>query len=239
MTETYLISFDDTDNLETVGTGHVLNWFLEAVPYDTGYITRHQLFVHDDVPFTSHNSAMCATVSGDVGFDEIVAEASQFLESECAEGSDPGLCIVCVSENIDAEALIEWGMRAKTEVLTKEDAYKVAQRCNVHLSEHGGDGQGVVGALAAVGLRLSGNDGRVRGRVEVAAGSMTVAELLEATGIDRVVANGQGALAEDCVVELGSSEVKAVFQDFSRTVLVTPISGGRYRLLGKQHLKRY
>lgn len=239
MTESYLVSFDDTDNLDSLGTGHVLSWFLDALPCETGYITRHQLFVHDDVPFTSHNSAMCATVVGDIGFERLVDEASRFLEANRAEGSDPGLCIAGVSAIADVDALVEWGMRAKAEVLTKEDAYGVARRCNVHLSEHGGDGQGVVGALAAVGLRLSGNDGRVRGKADVNAERLTVAELIDATGFDRVVALGEGELGRDCIIELRSSEVKAVFQDFSRTMLAASVGGGRYQLLGKQDLKRH
>ncbi|MBQ3328364.1 MAG: hypothetical protein IJG88_00225, partial [Eggerthellaceae bacterium] len=183
---TYLIAFDDTDNLETKGTGHVLAGFLATLPYQTSYITRHQLFVDERVPFTSHNSVMCATVSGDIAQDQLVELASRYLEEERAEGSDPGLCVADMDALASIEQLVEWGKRAKVEVLAKADAYDLAQRCNVHLSEHGGDGQGVVGALAGVGLRLSGNDGRVRGKKQVEAGRTTVAELLEHTGFDRV-----------------------------------------------------
>ena len=239
MMDGFLISFDDTDSIDTLGTGHVLNRFLATIPHKTGYITRHQLFVHDDVPFTSHNSSMCATVSGDIALDSFIECAARFLETERADGSDPGLCIAEVGAITDVNALVEWGLCAKTEVLAKEDAYTIAQHCNVHLSEHGGDGQGVVGALAAVGLRLSGNDGRVRGKAEVNAERLTVAELIDATGFDRVFAYGQGTLAHDCIIELDGSEVKAVFQDFSRTMLVAPIGHNRYQLLGRRFLKRY
>ena len=41
----------------------------------------------------------------------------------------------------------------------------LARDLGVHLSEHGGSGQGVVGALAGVGLRLGGNDGRLKGQL--------------------------------------------------------------------------
>lgn len=235
----YLISFDDTDNLETLGTGHLLARFLGELPFEAGYITRHQLFVDDRVPFTSHNSAMCATVDGDIDAGDLAARAGRFLEQERSEGSDPGLCVVDMQAVADTELLIEWGRRAKSEVLAKADAYDLAQQCNVHLSEHGGDGQGVVGALAAVGLRLSGNDGRVRGKVIVDAERMTVAELLARTGFDRVCACGQGVLAGDCEIELSSNEVKAVYQDFSSTVLATPTEEGGYLLMGKQQLKQY
>lgn len=55
------------------------------------------------------------------------------------------------------------GLRAKREVLTKEHAYALARRLRVHLSEHGGTGGGIIGALAGIGLYLEGNDGRYRG----------------------------------------------------------------------------
>lgn len=235
---TYLISFDDTDNLETLGTGHVLNRFLKSLPYKSSYITRHQLFVNELVPFTSHNSAMCALVSGDIELDELVNSTRCFLEKARAEGSDPGLCVADIERIASAELLVEWGRRAKVKVLAKAEAYALAEQCGVHLSEHGGDGQGVVGALAAVGLRLSGNDGRIRGKVTLDTPQITVRELIERTGFDRVCAYGQGALDGDCIVEIGDTEVKAVYQDFSSTVLVTP-AVGCYRLLEKQHLKRY
>lgn len=235
---TFLISFDDTDNLETLGTGHLLNRFLNSLPCETGYITRHQLFVNERVPFTSHNSAMCAPVSGAIELDELVDRAARFLEESRAEGSDPGLCIADVERTSSFDLLVEWGRRAKTEVLQKDEAYALAERCRVHLSEHGGDGQGIVGALAAVGLRLSGNDGRVRGKATLDAPQMTVRELVALSGFDRVCAYGQGILADDCVVITDGNEVKAVYQDFASTVLVTPVNG-KYRLLEKQHLKRY
>lgn len=234
----FLIAIDDTDNLETLGTGHVLAHFLDELPYETGFITRHQLFVNEQVPFTSHNSAMCASVEGDVSADELIERAADFLAKACAEGSDPGLCVVDRSGAEDLGALVEWGRRAKVEVLAKADAYALAARCGVHLSEHGGDGQGVVGALAGVGLRLSGNDGRVRGAARVTADRMTVGELIASTGFDRVVAYGLGLLPDDRVIRIDDERIKAVYQDFSRTVLVEPI-GSSYRPLSKQHLKSY
>ena len=55
---------------------------------------------------------------------------------------------------------IDFGYRAKQVVLTKSNAYKLAKKLDIHLSEHGGSGQGVIGALAGVALRLTANDGR-------------------------------------------------------------------------------
>ena len=54
--------FDDTDNLNSAyGTGKVARWFQDAMPEDCEClgVVRQQLFVCDEIPYTSHNSAAC------------------------------------------------------------------------------------------------------------------------------------------------------------------------------------
>ena len=68
---TTLITLDDTDHKGTPGTGHLaeaLRKELESLyGATTSRITRHQLFVHADIPYTSHNSAMCFAADIDGG----------------------------------------------------------------------------------------------------------------------------------------------------------------------------
>lgn len=232
------IAFDDTDTLDSPGTGHLLTDFLKTLPYETSYITRHQLFVSPDVPYTSHNSSMCSVVTGNLDLPELIRLASGYLEKTFAPGADPGLCIAGADRLVTPERLVAWGYRAKKEVLTKTAAYELAAECGVHLSEHGGTGQGVVGALAAVGLRIGGQDGRVKGRMPVGKGRMTVKELLACTGFERVSAYGQGELPADAVIELTEDRLKAVYQDYQSTVLVV-FMDGVYRPIGKSALKIY
>lgn len=234
----YYIAFDDTDNLESPGTGHILTDFLHSLPCETGFISRHQLFVNKDVPYTSHNSSMCSTVSGDIGRETLIRLAAEHLKRTLAPGADPGLCVAKADEIISPEKLVRWGYRAKREVLTKEEAYATASECGVHLSEHGGTGQGVVGALAGIGLRIGGQDGRVKGRKDVSKPCLTVQELLAETGFDRVCAYGEGALAPDAVILTGGDRIKAVYQDFCTTVL-TVRDGETYRLVQKDFLRSY
>lgn len=232
----YLITFDDTDNLQTLGTGHALDRFLNSVAHGGWYITRHQLFVNELVPYTSHNSAMCAEMSVDIALAELIELAGRFLERESAEGSDPGLCIADLDGISEPELLIAWGLRAKREVLTKQEAYELASRCAVHLSEHGGDGQGIVGALAGAGLRLSGNDGRVRGKASAEPGWMSVHELLATTGYSRVADLDGRILADDEAVDVIEPQVKAVYRDFGKTVPVTRSASG-FRTLSKEEVR--
>ena len=102
-------------------------------------VTRHQLLVHPDVPYTSHNSAMCfAADVSEEALDDIIAYGSSFLERRAA-GSDPGLCLVF--PRADQSGLVDaFGFSAKQEVLNKEYAYDLAQEMGIYLSEHGGTG---------------------------------------------------------------------------------------------------
>jgi hypothetical protein len=73
------------------------------------------------------------------------------------EGSDPGLCLATA---VTAE-MSEYGLRCKDRVITQEEAHSVAARSGCYLEGLGGTEQGVVGALAGVGLVATGDDGRV------------------------------------------------------------------------------
>ncbi len=189
-----LVSIDDTDNLDSRGTGELavdLTRLIEDSNWGRcSFISRHQLLVHPDIPYTSHNSSMCfsAQVCDAAVIGQFIDSAAEFLIREAAPGSDPGLCVAKLSDSLDQQRLIKFGSLAKQHVLCKEDAYGLAKKQGIHLSEHGGSGQGVIGALAGVGLRLGGNDGRLKGwlnfscRQEV----LSVAELCAHPYVDRV-----------------------------------------------------
>ena len=177
------VCVDDTDDLtKRTSTGAVCGAIAQVMMTEFGAriefgITRHQLLLDPSVPYTSHNSSMCFTAhllaSDGVGktVQLLVGKAVEQLAALCAESADPGLCICPVpadGEDPDwpahLRALEEFGRSAQERVLTKDDAYALARTVpGLSLSEHGGTGDGVIGALAGVGLRLSGNDGRFRG----------------------------------------------------------------------------
>lgn len=167
----YLLAIDDTDQKNWPGTGHLLEKIRNNIEKKqwgmTEGITRHQLFVHPSIPYTSHNSVMC--FSGVITEREIINRiidlAISYIKKEAAPESDPGLCVVFPDKLSTPEPLISFGQRAKKEKISKEEAYNQAEvePLSIYLSEQGGTGDGVIGALAGTGLRLSGNDGRFRG----------------------------------------------------------------------------
>lgn len=121
-----LICIDDTDSLESKGTGALALAVSEKIlEKGWGYpkfISRHQLYVHEDIPYTSHNSAMCFEVDN-VGSEDLARIKNlcmDYLERESADGSDPGLCIVELDRLTGGEELMQFGKRAKQAVLTKK-----------------------------------------------------------------------------------------------------------------------
>lgn len=242
-----LLSIDDTDNLESRGTGELASIIaqeLEANGWGSAsFVTRHQLLVHPDIPYTSHNSAMCFRAEIVEGaLEQVIAYASSFLERESAPESDPGLCVAVLDRVAAPEELISFGRKAKESVLTKVEAYSLAASLGVHLSEHGGTGQGVIGALAGAGLRLGGNDGRLKGSIKVAASTMRVHELLELPEVDRVVCLAGGTVRDEDLVLIGEKS-KTVLLDGASVLLVSKAeadeSGAGWQTLHRKELRRY
>src|SRR5690606_6775141 len=58
-------------------------------------------------------------------------------------------------------AMSDFAARAKTEVVTQDEAHDVARGGGCHLEGLGGTNHGVIGALAASALAAGGEDGRV------------------------------------------------------------------------------
>jgi len=197
-----LLSIDDTDNLESPGTGKLLEAFRAFIEQKglgkTKRITRHQLFFHPDIPYTSHNSSMCFSMETEWSIDEIRVSAAEYLERVAAQGSDPGLAVADPQAIFEESKLIGFGRAAKRSVLTKRSAYDLATECGVSLTEHGGTGDGVIGALAAIGLRLEGSDGRFRGALEGLrpGGTLSVEQLRHHPDIDDVNYAEPSAIAD-------------------------------------------
>lgn len=245
-----LVCIDDTDCLGSRGTGHLAAILADDIE-ERGWgkcfaITRHQLFVHPDIPYTSHNSAMCFAVDLDESMlDSFIDYGSVFLRRESAEGSDPGFCVVVPERLGRPEMLVKFGYKAKKVVLTKQEAYDLARQLGVHLSEHGGTGGGVIGALAGTGLRLSGNDGRFRGKLNLGNVNevVTVSDILLHESVDLVKSLEGDLLSGDELVRLGT-KVKAVLQQKKSVLLVSPVGtedngGVRWRTCIKEEWKMF
>ncbi|NLV66904.1 MAG: hypothetical protein GXY14_04430 [Spirochaetes bacterium] len=240
-----LICIDDTDNLESPGTGHLaedLRHEIEALyGAKTERITRHQLYVCDEIPYTSHNSAMCfrAAIVPD-SLDDIIRYSQEILVRRSAPGSDPGLCVAVADRIMNRDELVRFGLDATKKVLRKEDAVMLAQRMNVHLSEHGGTGGGIIGALAGVGLRMFGSNGRFKGwfKIDESERNISVDMLCSRFDIQQVRSVEGTRIPGDGMVVL-EDKVKTVLIDGMSVLLVKQVNPGVWINIKKDELRKY
>jgi hypothetical protein len=243
-----LICIDDTDNHESKGTGEMALRIANEIA-NRGWgavsaISRHQLYVHRDIPYTSHNSAMC--FGADIlpeHLEPAIDLVQWLLSSESAEGSDPGFCLVVIDRLTSPECLKQFGQIAKKRILTKKEAYDTAKSLGVYLSEHGGTGGGVIGALAGAGLRLGGNDGRIKGKyfINRCGEVMTVGEIIKETNIDEVRVQYGQLLSDNEGVALGE-KVKSVLLENKIVLLVEKNEPGKkaqWMTLSREKVRQY
>jgi hypothetical protein len=184
----YLIGIDDTDNKESRGTGfRARNMASLIEENELGHvlgITRHQLFVHPSIAYTSQNSSACLEVESDRP-ESLRLFCREFLLNDSAPGSDAGICFSYYDKIPDE--IMDWGNRAKRIVLKMEDALNMASKYNIYIEGLTGEKIGVIGALASIGLRKGGNDGRfiwLQGnQIRELNGIQTVQELKEKIGL--------------------------------------------------------
>ena len=200
-----LIGIDDTDIPGVGGTGRLtrdLAAHLESRGAGTvNGVTRHQLLEHPDIPFTSHNSAACIALNSSQDLATVRDLCTGFLKASAVTGSDPGLAMAEPSL-LPGEA-VEFGRMAQVRVLGLDDAEGLARDTGILAESTGKPGQGIIGALAAVGLRGSGNDGRfiaLRGIREVS-GVLRVGNIKETTDVVSVRTGAGTELNDDSLVD--------------------------------------
>jgi hypothetical protein len=202
-----LIGIDDTDDIGDRGTGfraRRLGALLEQENLaELLGVTRHQLLQSPEIPSTSQNSSACLAVHACVHTERLIQRCADFLLAESAPAADAGLCVADwerVGEPVQA-----LGRRAKQEVLDFTAPLELARQEGIYLEGLTGTGGGLVGALAAVGLRASGNDGRFIWLVGTrnVSGVHSVESLCRTTGIQSVRALDGTSLPPAVLVDVG------------------------------------
>ncbi|MDD6311477.1 MAG: hypothetical protein PUB09_06115 [Firmicutes bacterium] len=235
---------DDTDDLtKSTSTGKIADMIASGV-CDLGGrlelgITRHQLLIHEDIDYTSHNSSMCMVLdmADDVKMEEVKAISEKILRDNMAGTSDPGICFCKLSELEVPEELIVFGKRAQKEVIQKKEAYDLADSLKgVELYEYGGTGAGVIGAIAGVGLRLSGCDGMFRGKVKGFENqSHTADEWKKLIEVEQFVDFASGSVLPDDTVIVSGEQIKRAMVD-RKISIIAKAKGDEYVMCKKKEI---
>jgi tRNA(Ile2) C34 agmatinyltransferase TiaS len=171
------VGIDDTDTLDDPGTNQLARHIVRELAgrFRGHMILRHQLLEDPRVPCTKKNG--CASIlvdplvsnaidcspplggegSGEGGIATLITSLRDLILPWCPKASDPGLCVTTSVP----PSIIEWGLRCQREFVTQDEARQLARENGIYLEGLGGTEDGVIGALAAVGLMATQNDGRV------------------------------------------------------------------------------
>jgi tRNA(Ile2) C34 agmatinyltransferase TiaS len=189
-----LIGLDDTDVLGSRGTGHLARSIAAKLSADHELlgVTRHQLLVDPRVPCTKNNSCSAILLNGrePPDLDALIQQVKALMLDDFQVGSDPGLCVTALPVT---EAIVAFGRRVQREIVAQAEARALAGAHHIPLFGLGGDEDGIIGALAAVGLAASGNDGRyvLVGRSRELSGLQPVSALLDAGIVAVQTTDGQ------------------------------------------------
>ncbi len=183
----FFVGLDDTDNHESRGTGHLARQVAASLSpaFEVAGVVRHQLLFDPRVPYTKHNSSavIVLKVDGQVDLQAVFQQVKGYMLADFQPGSDPGLCVAASVPPV----ITHFGQRAKTDLVTQEEARRLAAQHGLLLEGLGGTEGGVIGALAGVGLAAGGEDGRyvLVSRLRELSGLQPVTALL-AAGVSRV-----------------------------------------------------
>jgi len=181
------IGLDDTDTPGAPGTGQLARELAAylGLRYPVYGVTRHQLSRDPHIPMTAKNSAAVVHLLMNEPERELIDEVVEWIAERAAPESEPGVCLAwAVPEQVTA-----FGRRAQQEIVTRKEALALAEGDGLLLRNLRENGRGIIGALAAVGLAATGNDGRfvLYRHLRDLRGVVSVASLLR-EGVARVQA---------------------------------------------------
>jgi len=246
--EFVLVGVDDTDDLDSPGTGQRARELVAklverrlAEPCD---VTRHQFLKSPLIASTSHNSGACLTVRPLAGLAALRDACSDFVREIAAPGSDPGLCIAPVASV--SRAVERFGARARFALLSRWEAEMLADEAGLFLAALGGDGSGVIGALASVGQRRAGGPALLIWLPELfglAGQPVPVEELTGRVGVEQLITpDGRSVGRKGEAVAMGDWP-RPVLLAGQKVLLVEEgdrdVDGSEWRVLAKPRVKQY
>jgi hypothetical protein len=226
------IGIDDTDTATSKGTGFLSRELAKKIESNNlgkvVNITRHQLFVSDKIKYTNRNNSACI---------EVLTCQKELLIKFCREiildatGSESKPVIVYAESNIISKNIIDFGCKAKTSVQNIKDAVKLAKDSELIVDFLRSGKNGIIGAIAAIGLRATGNDGRViwvNGyEIKGLAGTYMVGEVYCRTHVDAIRTADGYKVPTNASIDFDDKTIKPVFKDNTITFLVEEITNGQ------------
>jgi tRNA(Ile2) C34 agmatinyltransferase TiaS len=218
------VGLDDTDRPDAPGTNQLAKALAEELAdrYRCIFLLRHQLLQDERVACTRHNSAaaLCLVPRREQEHHTLVALLRSAIQRRAAVGSNPGFCLTSVVP----QAVRAFGRRCQSQVVRQAEARQLASTCSLHLEGLGGTEDGIIGAVAAVGLAASGSDGRIvliEGRDDLT--GVQPVDQLRARGVQCRCLDSGRVIGQGCV-DVGK-HLRPNYRQHKAVLFVQPASG--------------
>lgn len=223
------VALDDSRQLDGGKAGEtvsLLGKYIEAKGWGRSAIpSRHRLYPNPATGCKKHNTAR--SLAADINeqyLNEFIDYACELIKSTGTRDSNAGLAIAVPELMETPNELIEYAYRVKEGLVNKNETLELATRPGLYVFELNGTGKGIIGALAAAGLRMTGNDGQFRGKLQVGTGEdyiASVKEIVEQTFVEQVKSMDFENVSDIEFVRMGE-KVKVVLLDDKYTLMVFP-----------------
>src|ERR671914_3026215 len=155
------VAFDDTDSREGRCTTHLAFKIVAHLKKKQwAQFVDYPLLIrlNPNIPWkTRGNGAVCLRIKSDPQDQQRITEfVKNYVESNSATGSGANPGVVFFRGRQLPDALVEFSKRAMFDVISKQNAIKLAAKFGVEYFTLG-NGRGLVGALAAIGCLLDGD----------------------------------------------------------------------------------
>ena len=231
---TIYVGIDNTSNTESVGTAKFARKIAEKISdkYPVYAVSRHQFYIHPKIKYSTHNfGAVIHIDSEEENVDDVFLTIKRIIEKEYNTGSNPGLAVA--HEDQISPAVINYGQDAKKSIITQKRAIELAKNSNIKLEGFGKTKNGVIGAIASIGLAATKNDGRFLqiGNIRTIKDPQPVEKFIKA-GVEKIFTL-DGRMITNGII----------FNDNNKPVKPSPINGkvilfvveenGRYKAINK------
>ncbi|MDD3364332.1 MAG: hypothetical protein PHZ03_05070 [Syntrophomonas sp.] len=223
------VAIDDSLQLDGGKAGVTASLLTQAIE-DNGWgkctiPSRHRLYPHPDTGCKKHNTARSFSADIEEQYLQVFIDyACKLIKSSGTPDSNAGLAIAVPELMENTDELLDYAYRVKEGMVSKNDALAFADKPGIYLFELSGSGKGIIGALAAAGLRITGNDGQFRGKLQlskVESYVATVSEIIYNTYVEQVKNMEMENIGLDEYVRMGE-KVKVVLLDNKYTLMVFP-----------------
>jgi len=224
-----LIGIDDTDNPTSKGTGFLTRKLGKQIEKSNLgkvlNITRHQLFLSKKINYTNRNNSACIEVAT-CNYDGLIAFCKDFVIRKSEKSAHPAV-VFAKFESVSTE-VIEFAAKAKKMIVTAKEAISLVKKNNFIMEIINRKNKGVIGALSAIGLRVTGNDGRViwaKGfEIDGMKGTYMAGQVYYETHVDTIKTADGYKVPTNATINFDNKLIKPILEDNSVTLLVEEIN---------------